>query len=143
MLEITAPDAIAALSAILNRLDVGAGNPVIEIYDGAKPASIGDAVTTQNLLIELDMDDTQAFQAPVDMPADTYVQATANPIADKAATASGQATWFRLLDSAGNVRWMGDVSEANLGGDLQISSVNIIQDVNVVTVAFRARYPKK
>lgn len=141
-LKITAADAIAACNTLTGRLNTGADHPTLEIYDGVEPANLSAAVTTQVLLVELPLAGPQAFQGAVDVPGASYVEASANPVADTPALADGEAAWFRVFDDTGAVRWQGQCSEANLGGDLELSSLNIIQGVNVVTVNLRARMPK-
>lgn len=142
-LRMTADDAIAALNTLTGRLNpVGGDNPVVQIFSGVRPAGLLDAIAGQILLVVLEMNDAAAFNPAADVPAEAYVEAVAGGIPDTPALETNVATWFRVLDGAGNIRWDGDVSEPNLAGDLQISSVNIVKDVNVVTVAFRARYPK-
>lgn len=141
-MKISAADAIAACDAICARLDLGATNPAaeIEIYDGAQPATLEEAATTQVLLVKLAMNATAAFISAEDAAA--HAEATANAIVDTPALADGQAAWFRVRDRDGAVRWQGTVSEPNLGGDLELSSLNIIAGVNVVTVSLKARMPK-
>lgn len=141
-LKISGADAIAACNILTSNIDEGSANPnpVIEIYDGTAPASITDAVTTQVKLVELPLDETEAFQGATDEG--THAEAVANAVPDTPALADGTASWFRVKDKDGTVRWQGDITEANLGGDLELSSVNIIEGVNVVTVSLTARMPK-
>jgi hypothetical protein len=141
-LLISASDAIAGLAAIIARLNTNGGHPLLEVYNGARPATLTEPIGARVKLVVLSLDNVAAFQAPVDVGGQPYVQSTANTIADTPALATSVATWFRVVDDAGVAHWIGDVTEANLGGDLEISSVNMVQDVNVVTVALRVRFPK-
>lgn len=141
-MKITAADAIAACDTLCARLDLGTTDPAagIEVYDGAQPATLEEAVTTQVLLVKLTMNATGAFIGAVDAAA--HAESTARAIADTPALTNGVAAWFRIKDRDGNTRWQGTVSEPNLGGDLELSSLNIIAGVNVVTVSLKARMPK-
>lgn len=143
MLVITPADAIAALNILTGRLHtVATGSPILEVYSGDRPVNAAQALTDQVLLVTLILDETAAFKPAADDPAKAYVEALNNPIPDAMAEATATATWFRILDDAGDVRWIGDVTEPNLGGDLELSSINIVDNVNVVVVTLRAQFPK-
>jgi hypothetical protein len=77
-------DAVAAL------LD----NGFLRIYDGSRPATPDDPVTTQTLLAEL------RFGSPAFGPA-VEGTITATPIASATAGATGTATWYRALKADG------------------------------------------
>lgn len=141
-MKISPEDAIAACDAICARLDLGSVNPAatIEIYSGAAPTTLAEVVTTQVLLVKLAMNASGAFAGAIDGV--NHAEATANAIADTPALADGTAAWFRIRDRDDAVRWQGTLSEPNLGGDLELSSLNIIAGVNVVTVSLKARMPK-
>lgn len=143
MLLISAQDAIAGLAAIIGRLNTtGTQSPTIEVYSGARPATLAEALTTQKKLVVLTLNSAAAFGAPVDVANQPYVESVAAAVPDTPALETDVAAWFQVLDDTGAKRWLGDVTEANLGGDLEISSVNMVKDVNVVTVALRVRFPK-
>ena len=85
-------------------------NGYIRIYDGTQPANANTAITTQNLLATL------RFAATAFGAASNGV-ITAASIASVTASASGTATWFRVLKSDGTtVVYDGNVatSSANM-----------------------------
>lgn len=83
----------ARADQITTAMDAGAGAGMTRVYDGVPPAS-GGAVTT--LLAEMVHGDPSA-------PAAINGVRTANPInQDPSANASGDATWYREVDSDGN-----------------------------------------
>lgn len=140
---ITTEDAIAACNALCARLDAGTTNPeaLIEIYDGAPPASITDPVATQKLIVRFKMNAVSAFALATDVP--PFAVATHNPIADATALADGTATWFRIKDRDGAVRWQGSVTGKDLGGELQVTpSADIITGTKVTVVSLVARMGK-
>lgn len=97
-------------------VDGGAGAGTIRIYNGTRPASGGTATT---LLAELSFSDP-AFSAP------SGGVLTANAIAaDTSADATGEATWFRVVDSTGAFVLDGSVGVTGSGADLELNSVNI------------------
>ena len=96
------------------------------IYDGTRPATADDAVTTQVLLAELRFGNP-AFGAAVDGTI------TANPLTqDSAANATGTATWYRALKSDGT----SPVQDGSVGtgapGDFNLVLNNDNIQINVI-----------
>lgn len=117
----------AAAAAVGLLLDAGSGAGYIEIRTGAQPATPNTAATG-TLLATLPLSDP-AFGA-----AATGV-ITANAITpDSTADASGTAGWFRAYDSSGAAVIDGTVTVSGGGGDMILSSVNVIAG-GVVTVS--------
>jgi len=128
----------AACDAIVDLLDAGAGAGKLQIYDGAQPANPDVAVTTQNKLAELTLDDP-AFGAAADD--DPGGKATANSITDDAsADASGTAAWFRAVDSDGNAVIDGSVGTAD--ADLVLDSVSITAGQTVKVNSWTVTMPE-
>lgn len=117
---------IAAINAIVGRLDAGAGSGVLEIYDGAQPADVSVAVTTQTLLSSNTLNDP-AFAAAVDTTGSAT--ATAAAISAAVAIAAGTATWFRALDSNG-VAVIDGTAGLN-SGELSLDDVTFIVNKNI------------
>jgi hypothetical protein len=116
-----AADAMAAL------LDGG----TFEIYSGAQPASAADAVTSQVLLAALGFG-TPAFGAAVGGAA------PANAItSDSDANASGNAAWYRLKTSGGDVVMDGSIGTAD--SNLILNSIAIVQHATVAIDAYELR----
>lgn len=103
------------LDNINTLLNAGAGAALIRIYDGIRPATGGTATT---LLAELTCTDPAA-------PAAASGVLTFSAITqDSSANATGTATWFRMVDSAGNFVLDGNVSTS--GSDLNLTSTSIV-----------------
>lgn len=101
----------------------------LRIYDGSQPATADTAITTQNLLAELQFNAT-AFGAAV------AGVLTANAIAqDPHAAATGVAAWFRCFESDGSTV-LCDGSVGTSGSDLNLNSVNIGAGASVSVSAF-------
>jgi hypothetical protein len=104
----------AALNAALNPLNSG----FIEIYTGAQPATPDVAVTTQTLLVTLNLGAT-AFAAS------SGGTKTANAITSETAVASGTATWFRAYQSD-NATAVIDGSAGVSGTDMILATASIV-----------------
>lgn len=121
--------------AINNRLDEltalidgGAGPGLLRIYDGSRPADPDTAVSTQTLLAELTLSDPSALAAA------GGVLTLSTITDDVSADASGTASWFRVVDSAGNGVIDGDVGTS--GSDLNLNSVSITAGGTVEVSSF-------
>ena len=91
--------------------------PMIEIYDGTMPGSMGGSIT-DNLLAELAMTNAAATQAGGVVTLDTITN-------DASANASGTAGWARILDRDGAEVIYLTVSGSGGGGDLELNTVSI------------------
>lgn len=105
----------ARLDAITTAVDGGAGAGLIRIYDGTRPASGGAATT---LLATLTCTDPSFGAAS----SGTLTAATITQ--DSAADATGTATWFQVVTSAGT--FIIDGSVAASGSDLNLTTTSII-----------------
>jgi hypothetical protein len=103
----------------------GSGAAFIRIYDGTRPATGGTATT---LLAELTASD------PMFGAAASGVITAAAITADASANATGTATWFRVVDSAGTFVMDGNVGTS--GSDLNLNSVSIASGQNVAISSF-------
>lgn len=142
-LSLKASVAIAACDAIVAQAAVGATNPAVTftVYSGTIPASVDAALAGNTALITIEMDNP-AFKAAVDNVTDNCAEAEAEAIVEQPALADGVATFYRLFDRTGTAIWQGTVSEPNLGGDMELSSLNVITGVSVVVQSFFIRVPK-
>lgn len=113
------------LDEITALIDAGAGPGLLNIYNGARPAT-GGAPTT--LLAQLTLSDPAA-------PAASGGVLTLSAITDdSSADASGTATWFRITDSVGNFVFDGDVGTS--GSDLNLDSVSITAGQTISITSF-------
>lgn len=105
----------------------------LAIYDGTQPADPATAVSTQTKLVEFTLK-SPAFGAAAQGTKKATV--TLDLPAAVAATASGTASWFRVVDSSGNALWDGDVTDSGGNGNLKISATAIVSgiDVNIVSL---------
>ena len=109
-----------------------AGNgALLRIYDGTRPADADTAVGAQVLLAELTCGSPFAGAAASGV-------LTAHAITqDSSAHASGTATWFRLVDSAGTTTVLdGSVTATGGGGDLQLVTTTITASQPVQITSF-------
>lgn len=124
----------AAVKAVSDLLDAGAGPGTVEIRTGAQPAN-ADAAATGTLLAVLTLSDP-AFGAP------SAGVVTANSITgDSSANASGTAGWFRAKDSNGNAVIDGNITATGGGGDLELDDVNIVAGGTVNITAWTITQP--
>lgn len=110
------------LDQIRALIDAGVSAGLLRIYDGARPAT-GGAPTTK--LAELTLSDPCA-------PGAAGGQLTLSAIgADLTADATGTATWFRIVDSAGNFVMDGSVTATGGGGDITFNTVAFVAGAQV------------
>ena len=105
------------LDSIKTAIDAGAGPGLLQIYDGTRPAT-GAAITTQVKLAELTFSDPCAAAAAAGVL--TFSAITSDP----SANASGAATWFRIVTSAG--AFVMDGSVGTSGADLNLNTTSIV-----------------
>jgi hypothetical protein len=126
-LKINTESADAMLGALSTLLNSGK----IRIYAGTEPATANTALSGNTQLAELSFGAT-AFGAPTASGADRII--TANAITqDSAADATGTATFFRALNTAGTTTYyQGTVGTS--GQQLNLTATNIVAD-GVVSVS--------
>lgn len=116
-------------NAMLDEISPAIGaSGFLRIYDGTQPADADTALSGQTMLAECPLSATAA-------PASSGGVLTFNAItSEDSAPASGTATWFSLVTSAGVRIVDGDVTTVAAGtGDLQLDSTSITatQVVNI------------
>lgn len=118
-----------ALDAALDALNGG----YLDIYDGSQPSDPDTAVTTQVKLARLSLNAT-AFAAA------SSGSKAANAIASGTVLATGTASWFRLVTSAGTAVWDGSVgtSTANLVVGTTAFSAGATASVSSLTLTMAA-----
>jgi hypothetical protein len=117
----------AALDAVADRADAGAGAATLEIREGAQPADADDAATG-TVLATFTLNDP-AFDAASGGSCALDV----DPAISDTADASGTAGWFRIKDSNGVTVVDGDITATGGGGDIELdnTSINSGQTVNI------------
>ncbi len=116
--------AINTANAILNqitaRIDLGAGAGTVTLYSGTVPVNANTALSGNTVLAVLTAADPSAAAA-------SAKTLTLNAITqDASADATGDATFFRVMDSDANVVLQGTVSAVGGGGDLQMNTVSVV-----------------
>jgi hypothetical protein len=122
----------AALDAIDDAANAGAGAALLRIYDGTRPASGGTATT---LLAELTASD------PMFGAASSGVLTASAITDDSSANATGTATWFRVVDSDSNWVIDGDVGTSGSDMNLNSTSISILQNVSVTSFVLTGGNP--
>lgn len=126
--KLTNAAASAAADAVVDLVDGGAGAGLLRIYDGTQPTTADTAIGSQVLLAELTMSDP-AFGAA------SNGVATASAItADGSANATGTATWFTIVTSAGTRIFDGSVGTSS--ADLVLNTTSIVSGATVSVTAF-------
>lgn len=109
------------LDNIRDAIDDDTDPGVIEIYDGSRPSTGGEAVSTQTLL------GTCTFSMPSAPNASGGVLTFDSIEEDSAADESGTASWARVNDGAGNWVMDMDVGESGSGASLILNTVEIVE----------------
>ena len=115
-----------AFAALLN-------GGLLNIYDGARPASADTAITTQKRLVTLDFADT-AFQPAVDGVA------TANEIAAATIVQDGTAAWARCFAADGATA-ICDLSVGTSGADIIFGTVIFVTGVQADIESLTLTHP--
>jgi hypothetical protein len=113
------------MDAINTAANAGAGAALLRVYDGTRPATGGTATT---LLAELTFSDP-AFGASA-----SGVLTASSITQDSSANATGTASWFRVVDSAGNAVMDGNCGTS--GSDLNLTTLSIVSTQPVSCSSF-------
>lgn len=133
--------AIAALDAVVDLIDAGAGAGSVVIYSGTEPADADAALSGNTVLAQITLSDP-AFGGATDNTPGAIASAIGLPLSDTSADATGTATFFRVLDSDSNVIMQGDVTATAGGGDMEINSTSIVAGATVRITTFNATMPE-
>lgn len=122
------PKITAAVASLMADAGIGSilNSGKLRIYDGSQPANCGDAITTQNLLVEL----TLASDA---FPGASSGVLTANAIGPQLAIYAGEATWFRILKSDNTAVLDGSVGLADCDLNLDDTTIEVGDVVAIVS----------
>lgn len=122
----------AMLDALRARIDAGAGPGVLLVYDGTPPAD-GDAALAGNTLLA-----TLTFSDPA-APAAASGVLTFSAIASGTAVATGEASFCRVQDSAGNS--VCDFDAATSGAVFNLNTTAIVAGGPVVATTATISLP--
>ena len=115
-IEVSAVGLNAEADATVDQLDGG----YVRVYDGARPATVDDAITTQILLLELQFSTPAFGAAGATNPGEAEMSGAISALTSSA----GTATWFRVFKSDGTTVVLdGDVTATGGGGDIEFSKV--------------------
>lgn len=112
-----------AANAAANAVTVLCNSGFLQIYTGTQPANANTAITTQTLLAKLTFGATAFGTAAAGV-------ATANAIGSASASATGTASWFRVLKSD-DTTVVFDGSVGTSGCDLNLNSTSISSGATV------------
>jgi len=117
-------------NAVTAAIDAGSGPGLLRVYAGTRPAGPDTAVTSQTLLLEVELADPSFGAA-----ANGVITLDASPALAAEGLADGTATWFRIVDSNDAAILDGKASAAGGGGNLILSTttVSVGLDVEVVS----------
>lgn len=129
------PDAVrnAVVNAVVDRLDAGSGAGHVRIYSGTQPADADDAASG-TLLADIPLSDPAFGDAAAGV-------ASANAVAADPADVSGNAGWFRALDSDNNKVLDGSVTATGGGGDMTLNTVALVATVDVDITTWTVTMP--
>ena len=113
----------ATAAAWLAALDTGAGQAVIEVYTGAKPAGPDTAISTQTLL---GTGTCSTVTGTVTTVGDVVSLVFGAITADSSADNTGVATWVRIKDDSGAAKIDVDVSTIGGTGFFQMNTTNVV-----------------
>jgi hypothetical protein len=143
--NISMASAKAALDALVDRLDTGTGsNPRLRIYNGTQPGRPDDAITTQTLLAEVDLGAAAVFGNATTGTGGSIDTATATasailPKSQTSATASGTASWFRVVNKGTTAIIDGSVGTAT--SDLILDNTSIATGQTVKINTWKVKLP--
>ncbi len=119
----------ARMDLVTGAVDAGAGAGTIRMYDGTRPAT-GSAITTEVLLAEPVFNDPSFASS-----ASGSITANVVPdVEDTGASAVGELSWFRVVDSNGLFVFDGDIGLS--GSDLNVNTLTTAIGVNVKIISF-------
>ena len=107
----------------------------LRIYNGSRPATTDDPVTSQTLLAELRVSNPSA-------PAAIDGVLSVTLLSDIDANASGSATWYRLLASNGITPLLDGTVGTNLSYDLTFNSTSIQIHAQIDVTGYTHTVPK-
>lgn len=115
-LRITTAHNEARLSATLAQLDAGTGSGAVQVYGGAKPATI-TGTPSSAMLVEIELT----------KPAGTVASGvlTLTPAGDGVIAETGQATWARFVNGDGTVVMDADCSDMAGSAEVKLVSTQL------------------
>ena len=122
------------LTALVAKLDTGAGNCVIDFYTGSMPATPATAVTTQTKLGTCTCSDPVGSVASSALTFGTITQ-------DASADATGTVAWARISNPAGTAIIDCDVTGLAGTGALKINSTSIVAGGPIAISSLIIRLP--
>jgi hypothetical protein len=127
------------MTAIQGQIDSGSGAGYFELYSGAVPTAVATAPngTTQIKLGTLTFSDSCGTVTGGELicaPSPGIVQ-------DASADADGTATWARVYNSDGVLKFICDISNTGGGGCIQLNSTAIKAGGPIICTSFKFTMP--
>lgn len=137
-IRLATASATAAVDAVVDRIDAGAGAGTLKIYSGAVPAD-GDTTPAGTLLATITLADP-AFGAASSIDATVSRAVMTDPAAVNWA-ADGTAGCYIVEDSTGANVWSGDVTNSVGTGSLKLSSTTAVTGSPIDITSFTYSQP--
>lgn len=133
-------DAMAEAAALY--IDDNSGNAAkVVLYDGTRPATIDDAITTQTVIAEIDLPSGIPFVFKI--ATDDYVAWELSTSSPAFIDTAGNVSFFRLFNNLGEAIMDGDVTDPSGSGDMKISMVAVTQGFLVKIISFVYKIARK
>lgn len=137
-LKISNATAALACNTLVDAIDVGPAVAHLVIYSGTVPADLSVNISSQVALVTYNLPEPAFGDAAIVVGGAT---ATAAAIPSATAAADGTATFFRIFNGNGEAVIQGGITATNGGGDLELSSTSILQNIEVIVVSLTASMP--
>jgi hypothetical protein len=133
--NVAAKAALDAVTALLNA--GGAGK--LRVYSGVMPADTDTALSGNTVLVDFALNAT-AFAASTD--ANPGATAAGNAVTGVSASATGTASFYRLLTNAGVAVSQGTVTATGGGGDLTLTTVSVVSGAPCTVTSMTLTHPE-
>jgi hypothetical protein len=128
----------AALDAVTALLNAG-GAGKLRVYNGTVPTDTDTALSGNTLLIDFALNAT-AFPGSSDT--NPGASALANAITGVNASATGTASFYRLLNNAGTAVSQGTVTATGGGGDATLTTVSVVSGAPCTVTSATMTHPE-
>lgn len=140
-LQLSNAAAIVACDALADLPNSGAGQASLIIYEGTIPTDVDTAIGAQTPLVTFPLPNP-LFSPAVDASPGAIATGDVGNIATEQASATGTASFFRILNADDVAVFQGTVTAVSGGGDLEISSTSIISGIDVTVVSLSLVMPE-
>jgi hypothetical protein len=144
-MSVSVSSAIAVLMCDTFTAQINVGTTVaagyVIVYKGTVPANARAAMAGDVAQLVKLTSPADAFADAVANDAGGYAESIAGAIPNTPATADGHATFFRQYNRDNQVIYQGSVTLPNGGGEMELSSLDLLTGINAVVQSYSIRYP--